>query len=119
VKSSVLRGQVCPARSVMRQFLVTNRLLEEASQPDKSPHDSCIFTAQVREKFGAYPGNKHISGEPPNKAFYKNWVVGFYMKTRKINDWDKMLEDFIDLDASADEWSKKRWNTDQNDPAGA
>jgi tryptophan 2,3-dioxygenase len=86
---------------------------------DQAPHECHTFTEQVREKFGPYPGRAHISSWQPTKALDRLWLKKFYKQTLKIDDLDKALEDFIDLDQSADDWRKKHWNTDMNDPAGA
>ncbi len=86
---------------------------------DQALHNCRTFTEQVREKFGPYPGNAHISGWPPTQALDKSWILKHYKKTRKIDKFDVALAEFIDLDNSADEWRKKHWYTDINDPAGA
>jgi hypothetical protein len=85
---------------------------------DSAPRECAKFTEQVHEKFG--PLNVHISGLRPTLALDKGALLRYYKKVHKIGKWDEILEDFIDLDDdSAQEWSKKHWNTSPNDAAGA
>jgi hypothetical protein len=84
---------------------------------DHAPRECAKFTEQVREKFG--PPKVHISGLRPTLALDKGMLKNYYKRVYKIKKWDEILEDFIDLDDSAQEWSKNHWKTSPNDAAGA
>lgn len=88
---------------------------------DKATQDCPRFTAQVREKFGAYPENAHISGWRPTKALDTGWLKKFYKNNRKITKWDEALSNLIYFDNLVPElveWYEKHWNSDPRNAEG-
>jgi hypothetical protein len=85
---------------------------------DHAPQECPVFTRQVREKFGPL-NNNHITKWRPTQALEKGWLMKFYKASRKIDKWDEILKDFIDLDTSSATWGDNHWYTDVHDGTGA